>query len=221
MKKIIVLSALSLLFVSTPSFAKLYDPYINNEGKFYMQLSGDATFIRHSEIRTQNTSGRLDYNTGGGGNLAFGYNISNNIRFDIEGGYHILSIQKATLNNVETANSSGSVKIASAMANIYYDFQNCVDFTPYLGIGAGDSSITIPQNIYDTRKDNSALKTYQIRAGIAYTSPAMPSVNWYLGYRYVTIEAPSFAIRNSSSGQVLNFRRMDLHNAELGFRYNF
>lgn len=221
MKKIIVLSALSLLFVSAQAFAKIYDPYINNEGKFYMQLSGDATFIRHSEIRTQEVSGRLDYNTGVGGNLALGYNVSNNIRFDIEGGYHVLNIQKATLNNVETANSSGGVKIASVMVNIYYDFQNFFDFTPYLGVGAGFSSIKIPQNIYDTKEDNSDLKTYQIRAGIAYTSPAMPAVNWYLGYRYVTIEAPNFEIRNSSSGQILNFRRIDLHNAELGFRYNF
>lgn len=223
MKKIFSLISICTAFViaADQASAKLYNPYTNYEDYFYMSLSGNASFLRNTKVRDQDTSGRLDYNNGGGANLAFGVNLFQTMRAEIEGGYHILGLEKSQFDGVEQDKPKGNMRIITGMVNLYADFHNFFDFTPYVGGGVGYASVVIPSSTYDTKKTDDNRKAYQLMTGIAYTAPSLPCVNWYLGYRYQLIEAPSYLVRSTSSGTKITFEKLGIHNAELGVRWNF
>lgn len=223
MKKILGLAAICTTFLinANQASAKVYDPYTNYEDHFYMSLSGNATFLRNTKVRDQDTSGRLDYNTGGGANLAFGVNLFQTLRAELEGGYHVLNLEKSRFNGVDQEKPKGSMRIVTGMLNLYADFHNFFDFTPYIGGGIGYASVIIPSSTYDTKQTDDKRKAYQLMTGIAYTAPSLPCVNWYLGYRYQIIQAPSYLIRSTSSGTKISFEKLGIHHAELGVRWNF
>jgi len=187
-KRLIVLS--SVLFC-TAAFAE--KPY---EGA-YLSLGVGAS-------RTQNWKSNLGnadaaFKTGTNARIAVGHRFCD---FKIEFEPSYIRLHKKADNNA--LGVTGHMRALSTLGNLYYYFPVNFQFSPYLGVGAGFSSIkmmtnqTVNQAI--AKVDNSATKfTYQGIAGFAFGLNDQTTLN--IDYRYLQTEKLSpveRAIRNHS-----------------------
>lgn len=213
-----------LLCLTSLSAAAQNHPDHNSQNRdsFYVGLSGDIAFKQNSKIRNNGAAQQIDYKFNSGANLALGYKVTQDMRLEAEVGYHALGMKKISAGNT-TINSGpqADVKMVTATGNAYYDFHNSSDFSPYVGAGVGAASVSIPGRLFGTSKSKDTQLTYQLMTGVSYVTSSMPSVNWFLGYRYISISAPQFAIGQNSGGGSLKFDRIGMSNAEIGMRYNF
>ncbi len=220
MKHITGLVVLLALFAANSASAKdtsnrkvTYKP-VNTENTLYVGLSGNLTWPRNSSARGGNT-GDVQYELSGGGNVALGYRANENIRVELEGGYHWLNIDKITLNNT-IIDTSESMKIATIMANVYYDFPvaNNYNLKPYVGVGLGDAFLNFPKTAGLGNVDNTDNEfAYQAMAGVSYTPASTPMMDWSIGYRYLGVYKPQF--------ENVKFESLNTNNFEIGIRQHF
>lgn len=79
------------------------------------------------------------------GDFGLGYNMTESVRGDVAFGYSKLK------NKGKSADGNPfylDVQMMNLMANVYYDFNNTTDFTPYAGIGLGVDRVKDKINVY-------------------------------------------------------------------------
>src|SRR4051812_9619106 len=86
MKKIIGAAMLVTLLTTTAASAAS----TTASNSVYIGLSGDLMWPQDTDV----SSGSVQYNLSGGGNVAIGFQAMNSIRAEIEGGYHWLNLDK-------------------------------------------------------------------------------------------------------------------------------
>ncbi len=139
---------------------------IGSNPDWYLGLSGDLTWLRHSD-------------TGGGGNIALGRAFQTgsfgDFRLEAEAGYH------------ETSGSH----YYSYMGNAYYDFTGLAPsmpwkLTPYIGAGIGDLTAHLDESDSSGSYNvHGNVFAYQFMAGVNLNVDTIPNVDWSLGYRHV------------------------------------
>lgn len=217
MKSKLVMGAFALVLMSSGAA-------VADQSQFYAALSGDAAFPSTSDLKG-GVTGSQKYSFSSGGDIALGWqpqilklNDNGDFRVELQGGYHAFGLDRVTVGGITNSNPHGDMKAMTLMANGYYDFHTSTPFTPFLGLGAGMAHVTIPKNNGLTNTgDNDTRFAYQGMLGVAYTAPALPQADWTLGYRYLGVEAPSFA---SPTGDV---KISPVHESavELGLRFHF
>ena len=191
MNKVARLAALSSILFCTTSFAE--QPY---EGA-YLSLGVGAS-------RTQNWKSNLGnadagFKTGTNARLAVGHRFCD---FKIEFEPSYIRLHRKADNNA--LGVSGHMRALSTLGNLYYHFPVSWQFFPYVGAGAGFSSIKMMTNQTvnqaTVKTDNSATKfTYQGIAGFGFGLNDQTTLN--IDYRYLQTEKLSpveKAIRNHS-----------------------
>lgn len=189
---------------------------------FYIGASGNVAFKKNSKLKVgDSSSGKIDYGFNSGATLALGINATEDLRLELEGGYHAFGMKKVTSGSSVNNNPRADLKMMTVMGNAFYDFHNYTSFTPYIGVGAGEAFVKLPSEFFNTKKSSDNKAAYQLMAGVSYAAASMPSVNWLLGYRYINVAAPQFAIDQSATNSNVKFGRIGFSNVELGMRYNF
>jgi len=131
--------------------------------------------------------------------------------------------------------ADATVKSQSLMANVYYDFKNTSDFTPYVSAGVGAAFNKLDVTEYQTDLDGSASandkKTdfaWSIGAGVSYALDK--DLDLDLGYRYVdlgkvnasTVAPWTFTGTNISGVTVSDYEaKLKSHDFSIGLRYKF
>jgi hypothetical protein len=163
-------------------------------GDWYAGISGDLTWLRHSDL-------------GGGGNIQLGYRLRPGsfgaFRIEAEAGYHSAS----------GSGSYSSTHYFSYMGNVYYDFDKLLPnsasgwrITPYVGAGLGDAAIHYGHSSFSGTFHNHDNKfAWQGMAGIKLTSASMPNSDWSLGYRYLGTSGDNIRSNNLELGYTLHF----------------
>ena len=112
----------------------------------------------------------------------------------------------------------------SFMANAYFDFLNCTNWTPYIGAGLGTSYLKAKQFVYANgakfKNFDKSVYTlgWQVMAGVAYKINSNWSVD--AGYRYADlgrIRKHEVFGANSTTAKI----KVREHSALLGIRYTF
>jgi OmpA-OmpF porin, OOP family len=185
---------------------------------WYVGLSGGVTFLDDADI-SGGATGDLGFKEGGMGTISLGYmppvgmQPLSNMRIEAELGYHFNKLDSLTLSGTPTA-TSGHIQAYSYMGNLYYDFRNASQWTPYLGGGAGGARVLLSRNSGLGNTDSSDnVFAYQFMGGIAYAPAALPMTEWSLGYRYFVADSPEFGI--------IKLDDYTAHNVELGGRFRF
>ena len=162
--------------------------------KWYFDASGDATWLRHSEL-------------GGGGNVALGYRFMPGsfgaMRLEGEVGYH----------GAGGDDGYSSTHYFTYMGNAYYDFKKAVynsksgwNVAPYIGGGLGVATVHFGNSSFsNTFRNGDDFFAYQGMAGLNFTASSMPNTDWRIGYRY----------------QATDTHNINSHNAEVGVRFYF
>lgn len=133
-------------------------------------------------------------------------------------------------------NADATVKSQSLMANVYYDFKNTSDFTPYVSAGIGASfnklDVTEYQAVYATSaNDKKTDFAWSVGVGVNYALDK--DLDLDLGYRYVDlgkVNASTLVAWNGSYDGVTSFvgatasdyeAKLKSHDFSIGLRYKF
>jgi opacity protein-like surface antigen len=147
----------------------------------------------------------------GGG---FGYNFRDNIRGDVTVDHRFEADLVGT--NASTAAVSRTSLVSTVvLANLYYDFSDWNNFTPYLGGGVGLSYNEIDVQTGTTIADKSVSLAAAAMAGLSYHF----GNEWMLdaGYRFLYLgDAKTKSTATASS---LNIDDIYSHELRVGFRY--
>jgi len=193
-------------------------------GSWYAGISGDVSTLNSTNVTGATAGDNLKYKFSSGGNVAVGYepqmfnNGTGDVRLEVEGGYHAFGLKDVTAGGVENTSPNGDLRVATLMGNVYYDLHNSTSLTPYIGAGAGDAQINFAKNNgfgATTSSDNRF--AYQFMAGVSYTMPSMPKVDWSLGYRFLGTTSPQFT---TTTGDI-KLDAIHASNAEIGLKYHF
>ncbi|KAF0112631.1 MAG: ompA [Rhodospirillaceae bacterium] len=181
---------------------------------FYLGGAAGMHFPNDSHIEggAIKTDGDLD--PGAAGLLSGGFAFQNGLRTELEAGYR--SHEVGGMGGV--AVSSGDVRVASLMGNLFYDFHNASAFTPYIGAGLGGAwmkfdTVALPGgNTLDT---SDLTLAYQGIAGLDYT--ITDRLHSFADYRYFgTLDAGM----STRAGQAVD-ASYDSHGIMLGVRWSF
>ncbi len=178
------------------------------------------------------------YQSHWGGGLLDGSESHNTVGFGIFAGYDFYAtseipiraeIEYALRTNWQ-ANDSGhlygnyysldaSINVQTIMANVYYDFYNESDFTPYIGAGLGmgivNSSFEVDTHVRSVSRDSiNTVFAWNIGAGIAYAINENVSAD--LGYRYLNLGYSE----TEMLGETLS-TTSSAHEVSLGLRVGF
>lgn len=197
---LLVLPGISFAYATAPG------PYISG------QLG--AAFMADSDLEDWGEqAGTLEFEPGAAMGFAAGYNFG---AFRIEGelGGQSSDIDRYRLNDYDYGGSysekvsSGDMSIASLMGNVYLDFVNPSNVTPYLTAGVGTATVEL--NDFYTEDYDDTVLAYQVGAGLAFQ--INPHMTIDLKYRYFATEKPDFEGLEADVAS---------HNVYAGFRYNF
>lgn len=197
--------AAAVLCISSVSVAQTKGPYISGALGLSQPLDSDLT---GAGINTSLQSDR-GYAISG----ALGNTYDNNLRAETE-----FSFSQSDVDKIGSSTASGDTSRVNLMINGYYDFYNNSAFTPYVGVGAGFSSVS-----YDNVglvggsqiDDQDAALAYQGIAGVNYK--INDDVSLFTDYRYLA--TTGLTLRNNAGTSI------DADDAEhrvmVGLRWSF
>ena len=145
----------------------------------YVGASGGIAIIHDSDVDVTGVgTGTMNYNLGGGFNIAGGYNFDP-VRVELEFGYKTANIDKISGAGGNVTMPNSDINVKSYMVNSYYDFKTGNAFTPFVGVGFGILNDEI--NIQGSKEDDT-LFGYQFTVGAGFK--ITPKVNIDVAYRY-------------------------------------
>ena len=228
-KRFFVFFALAILAI--PSICSAMPPrqgaYMSGFLGVSLPVDLDLTSTQYGPgAQTYNDSVEFDpsINIGGSGGFDFGY-------FRIEGelSYKNGDMSTVTEKTSQTryANVDGSVGAIAFLCNLFLDLRNNSPVTPYIGGGAGFSTLFL-SNTYGTdtttgyrtklyMSDDATVFAYQVGAGLEITLTRMLSLD--IGYRYFGTSKAKF--NNNPYTTTTTELKFESHNASLGVRVKF
>ncbi len=149
-----------------------------------------------------------------GGLLAFGYNLTDNARAEIEAGYRQLNGDTTSVTvggTTYTVNSSDvDSKAFSTMVNLYYSIPTGGDISPYIGVGGG----------WAHEQDGGANAFgYQAMAGLDFK--VSDSGTLFAGYRYFGTTDFDNQYTVAGVGVVTESASIKAHAFDVGYRFSF
>lgn len=244
MKKVILLSTLALCGTAS---AQNIQQYVSAKGSLvYMQndLSGSAAY--QNKVRYSNNLDKNESDTLGGLRLAYGIVLpveKHHIRAEIEYGYNgdskldndiFYMIAAKKTQGIqgyigEDVGFTNKVKSQFVMTNVYYDFVNDTDFTPYFSAGIGyaklksENGISV-RGVTEKFSESSNNFAWSLGAGVSYDI----TDNFVLdaGYRYIDYGKVKSSKEFSIPGQTFNHvgnmsAKMTSNELNVGLRYTF
>ena len=196
-----------LLSVSTPALC--------NEQNTYVAVMGGVGLLQEGSVTDPALTSAAPgsefewiYDTGYFLGFAVGHDFKYG-RGELEIGYQSNTIDDVSVDgDSSSASISGSpeVRLVTLMLNIYYDFKNKSNFTPYLTAGLGLGNMDVD----GAGSGGDAVSAYQLGAGIAYHINAR--VEFDVKYRYLATTDGEFGTTKMAYAT---------NNFILGIRYYF
>ena len=176
-----------------------------------------VSFANDVDIKQLGATISTDFDTGAMATAAIGHNFEN---LRIEGEFAYMQNDVSSLKAFGVGvDASGDVSTASLMANVYYDFDTGSKWKPFIGAGAGYSSVSINSlsaGGFLLADDDTGVFAYQLKAGIGYGFTE--NLDGTLGYRFFGTADGDFV---DTSGTPFTADGLQNHVIELGVRYRF
>jgi opacity protein-like surface antigen len=142
-------------------------------------------------------------------------------RFELEGNLRVFSLGGNNGGGFDIVDYDNGLRVASAMANAYFDLHLDRHITPYIGIGYGYALGKVQgevlQDIIDSGQDD-RVPAYQFMAGIAFTPEGLPRTEWSFGYnRFVITDGLEFDGANG----LITVDDLQTDSLHAGIRYFF
>lgn len=212
---------LAIFFFATPAIAELG----------YLEYSLGAAYIPNQNLTGSGLSGSVRSDVGFAVGAAVGTTILDmgapSLRGEIAVDYRSANTNSLNVVSGFISESDGEIKLFSAMANAYMDFDLDVPATPFIGFGVGYGQFEIDA---ETRTgefkiaEKEAVFTWNVMAGV--TLPYSNVVDFTASYRYVattdsevTVRALPFGATTATSTRI--DAQFDAHELRAGIRVKF
>jgi len=183
MKSKFVLAVLLSLFILVPL---AQNAYAESPDKMYYSAKLGGTYLNDATWKESDfPSIKLSYDLGYNVAAAFGYRVLDSVRIEGEFSYRHNKLDSGKISEFGSLPASGKIYSTSGMVNGYWDFLNASDFTPYLGLGVGWSSVKLKAS---DDSDSSSGLAGQIIGGVSYD--INQTVALTLDYRFFTTKDP-------------------------------
>ncbi len=187
--------------------------------RWYLGLHGTLGFLDDSDIRGS-SSGKLAYDSTGagvGGSIGYMPPAINGFRMEGEVAYHYIGLNRYRI-GATSADAHGRSAALSYMGNLFYDFNNASQWTPYVGAGAGGASVQLARSSgLGNTSESDRVFAYQFMGGLSFAPQSIPLTEWNLGYRYFATQDPEF----QTSGGSVQLKDYNSHNVEIGAKFRF
>lgn len=210
---IATMTSASLIFASSLAFATA------SNKPLYFGIKGDIAYPSDSNVKGAAT-GKVKYGFSSGVDFQIGWvpqslkDNTSDVRAELEVGYHAFGLDSVLAN----PDPSGDMKVTTFMANLYYDFGTQNNWTPYIGVGVGNAHVKFGTNqgLGNTDSTDNTF-AWQGMLGLTYATRDNPDARWLIGYRYLSLNQPSF----STGTDNVKLSRVHEHALELGLQYSF
>lgn len=197
--------------------------YISMFGGLSAPKTMKGTFILDPELLNEKDK----FKSGSTVGLAIGKSITENVRGEVEFAFARHKPKSSVLTGVKgsfTRDWTGDIKSYTILGNLWYDFNNTSQFTPYLGGGIGfgiiDSNLTGSDPW--RRTDSDVALAFQLGAGVNIA--LSQSVSLGLGYRLKGIVDFELKQTPPDVDPITTYKDLDLytHNflANVTFKFN-
>lgn len=206
MKKSILILSIALCSTAMAQDLQQYVSVKGTIGRMDNKLTGDSQYnLYHpsttAKPRPFNPIDAKNGDTTGGVRLAYGviFPVANQqLRGELEYGYngrsklsdnydYIISNTPIYANNPVNLGITSRIKSQFLMANLYYDFKNSSDFTPYVGAGLGyarlkaNNTASLADNSISLSKSSNNF-AWNLSVGVAYEISSNVALD--VSYRY-------------------------------------
>ncbi len=210
MKKLLMLLTACLFTVCFSTHA------FSGEGP-YVGLNIGTSWVSDADLTDDtvtNETLELEYDFGFAGGIAIGYGFNDTFRLEGEFFYATNDLDKITLNGVSLA-MDGETSLMAFLLNVYVDFANDSDFTPFITAGVGYAEyemddFTITGSGITPVSDDDGVFAGQVGAGIGYALSDTVMVD--LKYRFLFTQDPELGSTNLEYAN---------HSVILGLRLSF
>lgn len=118
--------------------------YVLGDEGLYVSGNLGIGIVLDSELKiNSNVAATTQLDPGFAFTTALGYDFGNSIRAEVEVAYQQTKLKSRKIGDATTSITNRSADTTSLLANIYYDFKNSSDFTPYVGGGIGFTHIEV------------------------------------------------------------------------------
>lgn len=206
--------ALFIICLIVASTASAGDYYVSGKVGGSFQAIQDAKITNYDVLNDPE-------GTSFTGSLGLGYNWNDDVpvRTELELGYRQFEDDVSARPSGGGAVVSGKYtsRIATLMANAYWDFYNKTKFTPYLGAGLGVAAIDTKVSDSSGSVDN-ILATYALNVSAGCGYEVSDNVILDLGYRYLRTGEAS--VESKATGNKMT-GTPEAHEVTVGLRYEF
>jgi outer membrane protein OmpA-like peptidoglycan-associated protein len=226
-----VLAAAALLATPVAAMAQPFQGLYIGAGAGY-NLPADVNVKTHAPV---NPRAKLSTQGGIVGLGSVGYALGNGFRFELEGNFRQVGVNKVT-GGTTVAGVSGHLNTYGAMANVLFDMDIGFPWLyPYVGGGVGYAWTNMNLTINNppappfpaSSAHNSGTKggfAYQAIAGLSFPMPSVPGLSLTTEYRFLgTTGDRTFGSTNSFSAVPTTYtiHQQYNHSFLIGVRYAF
>jgi len=195
----------------------------HNQG-WYVGLEAGGNWIGDNDVAFQsavgdNYVGTVSFDTGWAGLATIGYGFERNWRVEFEAGYRDNDTDTFFLGknaNQIDLTRSGNLTEWSFMANAIYDVPLASKLDLNVGIGVGADLAKFKDGA--TVDDQDWNFAYQAIVGLSYA--VSDRLDLTLTYRYLNVDAPSFADATARGVNTYTFDDVEKHTVTVGLRYD-
>lgn len=197
-----------------------------HQGKMYTLLNLGYGVQDHQMDFTGAATGGLK-NSGNGllGQAGMGYYLLDELRVDLLVHYDRgFKFKKSGTLGATAVTARGKDISIGGFGNVYYDFLNSSNFTPYGMLGAGflRTEYKATVNVAGTDgKENKGKYNFAYEAGLGLAYHAGQGVDIDLGYRYITMQQPEYKMTLTSPAVTINAQPDIIHAAIVGLRLTY
>ena len=155
----------------------------------YGQLHGELSFAEDEALDINGVNqGDVKYDVEYAIGLSLGYRPDSqgflgSTRYEIETMYREADFDEFTNTTIAPGGFGGSIESYTLMGNVYYDYYNSSNWTPYVGLGLGVAQQNFDSVTINTDDDDTVL-AYQAMLGVAHAIDPYDNVDVGFGYRY-------------------------------------
>ncbi len=187
--------------------------YVSGQGGVSFLMNADHDGAGAADFETEHDTG---WNAGGSVGVDFG-----SIRSEFELNYRKNGVDTLKAAGLNDGSPGGDISVFSFLFNLFYDFENRTEFTPYIGAGVGGAVVSL-ENVTDstgTVANVDAEETVFAFKGIIGGSLAL-TPRFDLTFDYSFFGTTDAELPNTATGGTIE-SEIRSHSVNSGLRFRF
>lgn len=208
-------AALAVLAIWIDPNAATAGPTVTPASTFYISTFGGFSTPIDPEFEDPLQSGELGTELGFAGGVAFGTNLTDRLRAELELAVHANDVDEIRLDGLGSIPIHGDITVVTSMAKLAYDFE-LGPFQPYVAAGIGAARYELSLQLPGSASDQKTVLAGEIEGGM--TIPLTEQLDLFTSTRLIVLKSLYLDPTGSGGAEIQNPL---LLSSTLGLRIGF